>query len=148
MRCPFCQYFDSKVIDSRIREDGRSIRRRRECLKCKRRFTTREQVEETPLYVIKQDTRREPFDRNKLLRGIQLSCSKRPISLATIEQIVAKIESKLRDYGKNEIESSVIGNLVMNHLRDLDDIAYVRFASVYRKFDHKEEFINELKDLS
>lgn len=148
MKCPFCHYEDSRVIDSRLREEGAIVRRRRECIKCKRRFTTREQVEEIPLYVIKQDSRREVFDRNKLLRGIQLACSKRPVSLEKIEEIVSKIEMELRDTGKQEIDSEIIGNMVMVHLRNVDQVAYVRFASVYRKFDQKEEFINELKELS
>lgn len=148
MKCPFCHYDDSRVIDSRLREEGAIVRRRRECIKCKRRFTTREQVEEIPLYVIKQDSRREIFDRNKLLRGIQLACSKRPVSLEQIENIVSKIEMELRDTGKQEIDSEIIGNMVMVHLRSVDQVAYVRFASVYRKFDQKEEFINELKELS
>jgi transcriptional repressor NrdR len=117
MRCPYCHYFDSKVIDSRTRDEGRSIRRRRECLKCNRRFTTREYIEDIPLYVIKQDGRREIFDRDKLLRGIQLACSKRQISIKTIEGIVTRIEIELRDSTKDEIDSKQIGTLVMNNLR-------------------------------
>ena len=147
MRCPFCSYHDSKVIDSRTRDGGRTIRRRRECLKCQRRFTTREQLDEIPLWVIKQDNRREEFDRQKLVRSIQVACIKRPISMAIIEQITSKIEYDLRDRGIEEIESTEIGEAVMVALKDLDEIAYVRFASVYRNFQVKEEFIQQLNQL-
>lgn len=147
MRCPFCSYHDSKVIDSRTRDGGRTIRRRRECLKCQRRFTTREQLDEIPLWVIKQDNRREEFDRQKLVRSLQLACIKRPISMATIEQITSKIEYDLRDRGIEEIESAEIGEAVMAALRDLDEIAFLRFASVYRNFQAKEEFIQQLNQL-
>ncbi|NLP10290.1 transcriptional repressor NrdR [bacterium] len=147
MRCPFCSYHDSKVIDSRTRDGGRSIRRRRECLKCRRRFTTREQVDDIPLWVIKQDNRREEFDRQKLVRSIQIACIKRPISMGAIEQMAAKIENGLRDDGIDEIESSVIGEAVLAELRSLDEVAYVRFASVYRNFQAKAEFLTELKQL-
>ena len=147
MRCPFCNYHDTKVIDSRTRDGGRSIRRRRECLKCRRRFTTREQIDEIPLWVIKQDGRREEFDRAKLTGGIQIACNKRPVSMAAIEQIVSKIEYTLRDRGNEEVEAQEIGELVMTELKELDEIAYVRFASVYRNFQAKEEFLSELKQL-
>ncbi|MBN2355777.1 transcriptional repressor NrdR [candidate division KSB1 bacterium] len=147
MKCPFCNYHDSKVIDSRTRDGGRTIRRRRECLKCKRRFTTREQLDEIPLWVIKQDKRREEFDPRKLIHSIQIACIKRPVSMAIIEQIASKIEFDLRDRGIEEIESKAIGEAVMTALRDLDDVAYVRFASVYRNFQAKEEFISELDQL-
>ncbi len=147
MRCPFCNYHDSKVIDSRTRDGGRTIRRRRECLKCQRRFTTREQLDEIPLWVIKQDNRREEFDRTKLIRSIQVACIKRPISMATIEQIASKIEYDLRDRGVEEVESTDIGEGVMTALKELDEIAYVRFASVYRNFQVKEEFIKQLDQL-
>ncbi|HOT98534.1 MAG TPA: transcriptional regulator NrdR [bacterium] len=147
MRCPFCSYHDSKVIDSRTRDGGRTIRRRRECLKCQRRFTTREQLDEIPLWVIKQDNRREEFDRQKLVRSLQVACIKRPISMATIEQITSKIEYDLRDRGVEEVESTEIGEAVMMALKDLDEIAYVRFASVYRNFQVKEEFIQQLDQL-
>ncbi|HPI74573.1 MAG TPA: transcriptional regulator NrdR [bacterium] len=147
MRCPFCSYHDSKVIDSRTRDGGRTIRRRRECLKCRRRFTTREQVDDIPLWVIKQDNRREEFDRQKLVRSIQIACIKRPISMGAIEQMAAKIENSLRDEGIDEIESSVIGEAVLAELRSLDEVAYVRFASVYRNFQAKAEFLTELKQL-
>jgi transcriptional repressor NrdR len=135
------------VIDSRTRDGGRTIRRRRECLKCQRRFTTREQLDEIPLWVIKQDNRREEFDRQKLVRSLQVACIKRPISMATIEQITSKIEYDLRDRGVEEVESTEIGEAVMLALKDLDEIAYVRFASVYRNFQVKEEFIQQLNQL-
>ncbi|HNY92652.1 MAG TPA: transcriptional regulator NrdR [bacterium] len=144
MRCPFCSYHDSKVIDSRTRDGGRTIRRRRECLKCQRRFTTREQLDEIPLWVIKTDNRREEFDRQKLVRSLQVACIKRPISMATIEQITSKIEYDLRDRGVEEVESTEIGEAVMMALKELDEIAYLRFASVYRNFQVKEEFIQQL----
>ncbi len=147
MRCPFCNYHDTKVIDSRTRDGGRSIRRRRECLKCRRRFTTREQVDEIPLWIIKQDGRREEFDRVKILHGLQVACAKRPVSISTIEQLVNKIEYDFRDQGVEEVDSSVIGQLIMDALKELDEVAYVRFASVYRNFQAKEEFLDELKQL-
>ena len=147
MRCPFCNFHDTKVIDSRTRDGGRSIRRRRECIKCKRRYTTREQIDEIPLLIIKQDNRREEFDRNKLFKSVQVACIKRPISVTTIEQIVTKIEYDLRDQGLEEVESSKVGEMVMDALKELDEVAYVRFASVYRNFQAKQEFIDELKQL-
>ncbi len=147
MRCPFCSYHDSKVIDSRTRDGGRTIRRRRECLKCRRRFTTREQVEDIPLWVIKQDHSREEFDRPKLVRSIQVACIKRPVSMAAIEQIAAKIENELRDQGVDEIESSFIGESVMAELKALDEVAFIRFVSVYRNFQSKEEFTGVLKQI-
>ena len=147
MRCPFCNYHDTKVIDSRTRDSGRSIRRRRECLKCQRRFTTREEIDEIPLWIIKQDGRREEFDRSKLQRGLQMACAKRQVSVATIEQIVNHIENDLRDQSSEEIPSRVIGQKVMEALKEIDEVAYVRFASVYRNFKVKEEFIDELKQL-
>lgn len=147
MRCPFCSYHDSKVIDSRTRDGGRTIRRRRECLKCRRRFTTREQIEDIPLWVIKQDHSREEFDRPKLVRSIQVACIKRPVSMVAIEQIAAKIENELRDQGVDEIESSFIGESVMSELKALDEVAFVRFVSVYRNFQSKEEFTGVLKQI-
>ena len=147
MRCPYCGYQDSRVIDSRTKSNGSSIRRRRECLSCKRRFTTREYIEETPLIVVKADQRREPFSHEKLIRGIQLACSKRPIAVETIREIAAKIEYELREQVIDEVDSRDIGRLVMHHLKDLDQVAYVRFASVYRNFQDKEEFISELQEL-
>lgn len=148
MRCPFCEYEDSKVIDSRSSNEGRVVRRRRECLKCERRFTTKEYVEETPLMVVKNDGRREPFDREKILRGVQVACSKRPISMETINRLVEKVENALRDNNRDEVSSRQVGQQIMAHLREIDEVAYVRFASVYRKFQAKEEFLEELKGLS
>jgi transcriptional repressor NrdR len=148
MRCPYCEFDDSKVIDSRSSNEGRVVRRRRECLGCGRRFTTKEYVEETPLMVVKNDGRRETFDREKILRGVQVACSKRPISMETINRIVEKVESGLRDNNRDEVSSRQIGQLIMTHLREVDEVAYVRFASVYRKFQAKEEFLEELKGLT
>lgn len=147
MRCPFCNYHDTKVIDSRTRDEGRSIRRRRICLRCDRRFTTRETVDEIPLRIVKQDGTREEFNRDKLLRGIQNACTKRPISSSDIEEMVSAIEYKVRDQGVEEVTSRVIGELVMKKLKKIDDVAYVRFASVYRNFQAKEEFLSELDQL-
>jgi len=147
MRCPFCSYEDSKVIDSRSSNEGRVVRRRRECLECHRRFTTKEYVEEAPLIVIKDDGRREPFDRDKVQRGIQLACIKRPVALQTIQDMVDRVETNLRDGGREEVHSRQIGEIVINMLRETDEVAYVRFASVYRNFQAKEEFLNELKGL-
>ena len=147
MKCPYCGYNDTKVLDSRAVNEGRSIRRRRECLSCGRRFTTKEYVEESPLMVIKRDGRREIFDREKVRHGIQLACNKRPISTEMIENLVDRIESQLRDEHHMEVPAQDIGERVMQALRDLDEIAYVRFASVYRKFQDIEEFIHELREL-
>lgn len=147
MKCPFCGFHDSKVLDSRSSNEGRAIRRRRECLSCGRRFTTKEFVEETPLMVKKRDGRREVFDREKVRRGIQLACNKRPIPAERIEQVVDRIEGQLRDLYTVEVPAKDIGDRVMAELRQLDEIAYVRFASVYRKFQDVEEFINELRAL-
>ncbi len=147
MKCPYCGYNDTKVLDSRAVNEGRSIRRRRECLSCGRRFTTKEYVEESPLMVIKRDGRREIFDREKVRHGIQLACNKRPISTEMIENLVDRIESQLRDEYPMEVPAQDIGERVMQALRDLDEIAYVRFASVYRKFQDIEEFIHELREL-
>jgi len=147
MRCPFCNFDDSKVIDSRSSNEGRVVRRRRECLECRRRFTTKEYVEESPLIVIKDDGRREPFDREKILRGIQLACIKRPVPVQVVQEMVDRVETSLRDGGREEVHSRQVGELVMTFLRETDEVAYVRFASVYRNFQAKEEFINELRGL-
>jgi transcriptional repressor NrdR len=147
MRCPFCNFEDSKVIDSRSSNEGRVVRRRRECLECRRRFTTKEYVEESPLIVIKDDGRREPFDREKILRGIQLACIKRPVPVQAVQELVDRVETSLRDGGREEVHSRQIGELVITYLREMDEVAYVRFASVYRNFQAKEEFLNELKGL-
>ncbi|HHL71928.1 MAG TPA: transcriptional repressor NrdR [Bacteroidetes bacterium] len=147
MRCPYCNYPNSKVLDSRNSNNGRAIRRRRECSECGRRFTTREFIEEEPLMVIKSDGRRELFNRDKIRSGVQLACKKRAVSTQDIEAIVDRIELKIRDDHACEIPTIEIGNMVMDALRELDEIAYVRFASVYRKFQDKQEFINELRGL-
>ena len=147
MRCPYCKYEDSKVIDSRASNEGRVVRRRRECLECARRFTTKEHVEESPIMVVKSDGRREVYDQEKLKRSLQIACTKRPISTSTLDEIVTKIENELRDQSHDEIQSREIGELIINFLRDLDEVAYVRFASVYRNFQAKEEFLSELEEL-
>ncbi len=147
MKCPYCNYKDSKVVDSRMKGDGTVIRRRRECLACQRRFTTKEYIEQTPLIVVKADKRREPFSMEKLVHGIRLACSKRPISSETINEIAAKVEFQLREKVTEEVDSREIGSLVMRFLKNIDQVAYVRFASVYRNFQDKEEFLSELKDL-
>ncbi|NUO80632.1 transcriptional repressor NrdR [candidate division KSB1 bacterium] len=148
MRCPYCQYADSRVIDSRTSNEGRVVRRRRECLSCQKRYTTKEHVEEAPLIVVKGDGRREAFNREKILHGIQVACSKRPVSTEVIYKFVDEIEAALRDGNREEISTRAIGQLVMDGLRRIDEVAYVRFASVYRKFQAKEEFLEELKELS
>jgi len=138
---------DSKVLDSRQTEEGASIRRRRECTACGKRFTTYERLDEVPLMVVKKDGRREPFARTKILNGILRACEKRPISLQTIEEMVDKIEKTVRANLEHEVSSGAIGELVMEHLRELDDVAYVRFASVYRQFTDIDRFIEELEQL-
>jgi transcriptional repressor NrdR len=147
MMCPYCQEAESKVVDSRSSEDGTVIRRRRECAVCKRRFTTYERLEERPLLVIKKGGDREQFDRNKILNGITRACEKRPVSSETIEKIVNSIEADLRDYNDREISSMFIGEMVMDRLRSLDEVAYVRFASVYRQFTDLNSFINTIDQL-
>jgi transcriptional repressor NrdR len=147
VRCPFCAAGDDKVIDSRESGEGRIIRRRRECLKCERRFTTYERVEEVTPQVVKKDGRREPFDREKLLSGLKKACEKRPVSAERLEVMVEEIERKLQESGEKEVESGLIGEEVMRRLHGLDEVAYVRFASVYRSFRDIAEFMSELKDL-
>jgi len=147
MKCPFCGDLDNRVIDSRLSKDGAVIRRRRECLECGRRFTTYERVEEVLPLVIKKDGRREPFDRMKILMGLKKACEKRPISIATLEKLVDKIEHKILESGEKEIPSTVIGEEVMRELYNLDHVAYVRFASVYRSFKDINQFMDELRDL-
>ncbi|HXV20013.1 MAG TPA: transcriptional regulator NrdR [Desulfuromonadales bacterium] len=147
MKCPFCGFADTKVIDSRLGKEGNNIRRRRECFDCERRFTTYERIEETLPLVIKKDGRREPFDRQKIIAGMQRACEKRPVSIATIEKMVDRLELSLQESGEKEIESSRIGEAVMEALHGLDEVAYVRFASVYRQFKDINEFMSELKDL-
>ena len=145
MKCPFCSYRDSRVIDSRAVEDGTSIRRRRECPDCGRRFTTYEQYEETPLVVSKKDGRRELFESKKLLGGLLKAFEKRPVPYEKVQEIADSVERELRMNGESEVESSRIGELVMQHLEETDQIAYVRFASVYRQFADVKNFMQELE---
>jgi transcriptional repressor NrdR len=147
MKCPFCGHEEDKVIDSRSAQDGRAVRRRRECLNCKERFTTYEYIESVTLSVIKSDQRREPFDRQKLIHGMKLACNKRPVTTKKIESIADEIEARLQELSKSEVTSKYIGELVMEKLKETDEIAYVRFASVYRKFQDKAEFLEEMKKL-
>lgn len=147
MRCTYCGFLESKVIDSRESKKGISIRRRRECLSCKRRFTTYEKIEEIPYMVVKKDGTRQPFDTQKLLRGMMKACEKRPIQISQLEEIVEEIESRLQERPDKEIGVSEIGELVMDRLKGLDKVAYVRFASVYREFGDVAEFRRELEDL-
>jgi transcriptional repressor NrdR len=147
MKCPFCGEVDNKVIDSRVSKDGSVIRRRRECLLCTRRFTTYEHIEEIPIMIIKKDGRREVFNREKVRSGLKKACEKRDISMNTIEEHVDEVERDLRETGEKEIPASVIGEKIMTILHGLDDIAYVRFASVYREFKDVNDFVAELKSL-
>jgi transcriptional repressor NrdR len=147
MKCPFCGFADTKVIDSRLGREGNNIRRRRECVDCERRFTTYERVEETLPLVVKKDGRREPFDRLKIISGMQRACEKRPVSIATVEKLVDRLEVTLQESGEKEIEASRIGKAVMEALHDIDEVAYVRFASVYRQFKDINEFMSELKEI-
>ncbi|HIW40104.1 MAG TPA: transcriptional regulator NrdR [Candidatus Eubacterium pullicola] len=147
MKCPFCEHPDTKVIDSRHTEDGHAIRRRRECEKCSRRFTTYEKIEEVVLMVIKKDGSRETFDRNKIMSGIVKACEKRPVSVSDMEKIVDEIERGLNNMMEKEVSSTFIGELIMDKLKDLDEVAYVRFASVYRQFTDINTFISEIENL-
>lgn len=147
MKCPYCSFTDSKVVDSRPTDEGQSIRRRRECIECKKRFTTYEKIEEVPIIVVKKNGNRESYDRNKILNGIIKSCEKRPVSIKDIEKIVDEIEIELSNSLEKEITSVTIGEMVMNKLKDVDEVAYVRFASVYRQFKDLNTFMSELKKL-
>jgi transcriptional repressor NrdR len=147
MKCPFCGEIDNKVIDSRLSKDGNVIRRRRECLVCARRFTTYEHIEEIPIMIIKKDDRREIFSREKVRAGIQRACEKRDISMNVIEEFLDEIERDLKEIGEKEIPSHIIGEKVMAKLHEWDDVAYVRFASVYREFKDVNDFVAELKSL-
>ena len=147
MKCPFCSFSDDKVIDSREAKTGDLIRRRRECLKCGRRFTTYERIDEIPYMVIKKDGRRERFDRHKILQGLLKACEKRPVSVAALEGVADRVETTLQERPEKEIATAEIGAFVMEELKKLDKVAYVRFASVYRHFRDIGEFMNELKDL-
>lgn len=147
MRCPFCENEDTKVIDSRHTEEGHAIRRRRECEKCGKRFTTYEKIEEMVLIVIKKDGSREAFDRSKILNGIVKACEKRPVPLAEMERVVDEIERGLNNMMEKEVKSTFIGELIMDKLKDLDEVAYVRFASVYRQFTDINTFVKEIEKL-
>ncbi|HJC21198.1 MAG TPA: transcriptional regulator NrdR [Candidatus Butyricicoccus avicola] len=147
MKCPFCNYPDSKVVDSRPTDEGTSIRRRRECLRCFKRFTTYETVERLPLMLIKRDGTREPYDRNKLLSGVMKACEKRPVPQARLEQLVDTVEQRLFGTLETEVSSQKIGEMVMQELKNVDEVAYVRFASVYRQFKDINTFLEELNSL-
>jgi transcriptional repressor NrdR len=147
MRCPVCSHEESKVLDSRPVLDGRAIRRRRECLKCERRFTTYERADLAPLMVVKRDGRREPFDRAKVLGGVTRACGKRPLSMDALEVLVDDVDRELRQMGNQEVPSSLIGELVMDRLRRLDDVAYVRFASEHRRFRDLDSITEEIETL-
>jgi transcriptional repressor NrdR len=147
MKCPFCNQMEDKVIDSRESREGDAIRRRRQCLKCERRFTTYERIDEVPYMVIKKDGRREKFERQKVLGGLLKACEKRPVSMGKLAELVDQVEAKVTDSPDREISTTEIGELLMETLRDLDKIAYVRFASVYRDFQDEQAFFNELKNL-
>ena len=147
MKCPYCGYSESKVVDSRHSEDGTSIRRRRECLSCQKRFTTYETVESLPIVVVKKDNSREPFDRNKILRGMVRACEKRPVSMADLEAAVTEIEQIVQNSLECEVSTGKIGELVMDRLKPLDEVAYVRFASVYRQFKDINSFMHELNKI-
>ena len=147
MKCPFCSSERDRVVDTRSARGGKAIRRRRECLDCKKRYTTYEYIESVILTVVKRDKRREPFDRQKLMGGIITACKKRPVSLEQIENIVEEIENELHNLSQSELDSREIGERVMQKLHDLDEVAYVRFASVYRQFKDVSQFMEELKGL-
>ncbi|WP_139995307.1 MULTISPECIES: transcriptional regulator NrdR [Paenibacillus] len=147
MKCPYCDYAGTKVLDSRPANENKSIRRRRECEKCSRRFTTFEMIEETPLIVIKKDGSREEFSRDKILRGLIRACEKRPVPVERLEVIVSEVEKELRTTAHAEVDSSDIGSIVMNELYPVDEVAYVRFASVYRQFKDIDMFMKELNSL-
>lgn len=147
MKCPYCEHPESKVIDSRESKNGFTVRRRRECLSCKKRYTTYEKIEEIPYMVVKKDGKRQRFESQKLLAGLLKACEKRPVPVAKLEEIVEEIESKLQDKAEKEIEASDVGQFVMNKLKELDKVAYVRFASVYREFKDVLEFKKELEKL-
>lgn len=147
MHCPFCHFEESKVIDTRSTEEGSAIRRRRECISCKNRFTTYEKIEEIPLIVVKKDGTRESFNRNKVVNGLIRACEKRPVSLEQIEQLVDQVETFLNNNLEKEVASKAIGEMIMDSLKALDEVAYVRFASVYRQFKDIDSFIDELTKL-
>ena len=147
MKCPYCANTDTKVVDSRLTDSNDSVRRRRECEKCSKRFTTYERIEIKPIAIIKKDNTREPFDRNKLMSGLIRACIKRDISAGTLDLLVDDIENEIHNLPGSEIRSKDLGNLVLNRLRDLDKVAYIRFASVYKQFNSVRQFTNELTKL-
>ena len=148
MRCPYCSRIDDKVLDSRTAREGEVIRRRRECLKCKRRFTTYERIEENLPVLVKKDNRRETFDRSKIMAGLKKACEKRPISSAVLEGAVDRIEKHLQEYGESEVPARVVGEEVMRELHELDQVAYVRFASVYKEFKDIDQFMETIRSLA
>lgn len=147
MKCPFCGHLEDKVVDSRESKDGDSIRRRRECLDCSRRFTSYERIDEIPYMVVKKDGRREAFDRNKIMAGLMRACEKRPISTVQLEEIISSVEKYVQESSDRERPTSELGKIIMRELKKLDKVAYVRFASVYLEFEDVSEFMNELKYL-
>ena len=147
MKCPFCGHPEDKVVDSREGKEGHVVRRRRECLSCSRRFTTYERIDEIPFMVVKKDGRREPFDRTKLMTGLLRACEKRPVSMTALEKIVEEIETLVQESPEKELAASAIGERLMERLKEMDQVAYVRFASVYRQFGDLNEFMEELKGL-
>lgn len=147
VKCPSCHYKETKVIDSRLSSEGSSIRRRRECLKCEERFTTYEYIEQVPLMVVKTDGRRQAFDRNKILTGIVKACEKRPISIEKMEALTSEVERAIQKKYEREVHSNIVGELIMTRLAQIDDVAYVRFASVYRQFRDVNEFMSELSNI-
>ena len=148
MKCPFCNHLEDKVVDSRESKEGGAVRRRRECLACERRFTTYERIDEVPYMAVKKDGRREKFDRQKVLTGLLKACEKRPVGMGKLADLVNQVESKVSDSPDREISTTEIGEFLMESLKDLDKIAYVRFASVYRDFQDEQAFVNELKSLT
>jgi len=147
MRCPFCGNLEDRVVDSRESREGEVIRRRRECTRCDRRFTSYEKIDVPSFQVVKRDQRREPYDRSKLMHGLQIACRKRPVPQPDLERVADAIETEMQDAGEREISSQRLGTLVMDRLRDLDPVAYVRFASVYRRFEDVDAFVKELHRL-
>lgn len=147
MLCPFCKNLEDKVVDSRLNKEGEVIRRRRECLQCQRRYTTYERIEDALPMLVKKDGRREAFDRSKIFSGLRKACEKRPVSINQLETVVARIEKTIQEMGESEIESQIVGEEVMRQLHALDQVAYVRFASVYREFKDANQFMSELTSL-
>lgn len=147
MKCPYCQYEETKVVDSRPTDEGHTIRRRRECIKCNQRFTTYEKIEDLPIIIVKKDSNRQSYSREKVLKGMIRACEKRPVSMAQLEEIADGIEKELQNSMKREISSQAVGEMVMNGLKEVDEVSYVRFASVYRQFKDINTFMDELKKM-